>query len=429
MKKDPFIDIHVLILSLVACFLMTETALFFWKRVTIQDQYLSTALVVVSLVAMALIAVVIYQSLKITETARGLASHMAENMLVYSHELFSELYRSSPVPYVLINESGVVESMNRATGRLFNVGEAGLQNQNILDRITAKDETKTALIRAYYRQGKFISDLEVQILCPDETTKWVLLSLFSFFDGHGVKKGLLTLVDITKQKMIDRAKTEFVSLASHQLRTPISAMKWNMELLETAGKDPMNTVQSAYLKKINHGLARMDLLVRDFLSASKLELGTLTAEIVPTDIVPFLQGVVQEYYEHATQKNIALRADWGNGYGLINTDTHLLHMVLSNLIGNAIKYTSEGGTVTVSTNQSAKTYSIQISDTGIGIPEEDQKMIFSKMFRASNAQTLASDGTGLGLYIVKEVVGILKGTIGFTSQAGVGTTFTIVLQK
>jgi signal transduction histidine kinase len=259
--------------------------------------------------------------------------------------------------------------------------------------------------------------------------KWVMMSLFSFFDTRGSKKGLLTLVDITKQKMIDRAKTEFVSLASHQLRTPLSAMKWNMELLESAGKNSGNSLQSTYMKKIMRGLERMDLLVGDFLSASRLELGTLTPELTDVDLVPFLQSVITEHYALATQKEIAIRTDWGNGYGMVRADTHLLHMVVSNILGNALKYTSEGGSITLHLKRDASQVAIQISDTGIGIPLEEQKMIFAKMYRATNARTQFSEGTGLGLYIVQEIMHILGGSVTFESTVGVGTTFTIILQK
>ncbi len=429
MKKDPFVDIHVLILALAASFFMTEIALYVWRQITLPEAYLPSAFAGISLFAMILITVIIYQSLKINESAHKIATHMAENMLVYSHELFSELYRSSPVPYVLIDTQGVVESMNRATARLFEVKEGSLRDTKILDLIKAKDETKTALMHEYYKQGKFINDLEVQVQCPNGVSKWVLMSLFSFADVKNTRKGLLTLVDITKQKMIDRAKTEFVSLASHQLRTPISAMKWNMELLESTGKESLNGVQSMYMKKIVHGLERMDLLVRDFLSASKLELGTLATEITDIDLVPFLQNITNEFYAQATQKKIAIRTDWGNGYGIVRSDAHLLHMVIGNLLGNALKYTDEGGTVTLRTTRSASEITIYISDTGIGIPPEDQKMIFTKMYRATNARTQVSEGTGLGLYIVWEIMRILGGSVSFESKPGVGTTFTIILQK
>lgn len=429
MKKSTF-DIHVFIVALVACVCMTWSALFVWQHdLFIPATFLPIILLILMLVCVLLVTYIIYQSLKLEESARELASHIAKSMIVNSHELFTEMYRSSPVPYMLIGATGNIESTNLAATRLFNTKEGALDAQNIFQFITGKDATKTALIPEYYKQGKFLSDVEVQIHCPDETAKWVMLSLFSFRDDTGAKKGLLTLVDITKQKMVDQAKTEFVSLASHQLRTPISAMKWNIELLESAGKGGLNSVQTAYMRKINHGLERMDLLVRDFLSASKLELGTLTPEKTTIEVEPFLKGICDEYLEDAEKRNIRLKTNWEKAYGTITSDPHLLSMVVGNLLGNALKYTKEGGTVSVEARHRDSIFVIRVTDSGIGIPEEEQKMLFTKLFRATNARTHASDGTGLGLYIVREIVRILGGTISFESRVGVGTSFTVMLQK
>ena len=421
---------HVFIVALVACVCMTWSALFMWQHdLFVPASFLPSILLILMLVCVLLVTYIIYQSLKLEENARVLATHMTKNMLVYSHELFTEMYRSSPVPYMLIDAEGRIESANLAAARLFNGKEDELLSQNVFQFITGKDETKTALIPEYYKQGKFLSDVEVQLHHEKSTTKWVMLSLFSFRDDAGLKKGLLTLVDITKQKMVDQAKTEFVSLASHQLRTPISAMKWNIELLESAGKGGLNTVQTTYMKKINHGLERMDLLVRDFLSASKLELGTLTPEIKVVEAEPFLSSVCEERREEAEQKKIRFKVDLDKAYGTITTDPHLLSMVIDNLLGNALKYSKEGGSVQIEAKQRDRGFSIRITDSGIGIPEEEQKMIFSKLFRATNARTHVSDGTGLGLYIVHEIVRILGGTITFESKLGIGTSFIIMLQK
>lgn len=428
MNKTPS-PIHALIIALIGCFLLVEFGIFVWKLAVVYMDFLPLVLFLVILLCIGLITYIIFESFKVKEEAKILAKTMTESLLVTSHELFSELYRSSPVPYILIDAEGIVESTNLAASRLFNMKGGNLHATNIFSMISGKDENKTALIPEYYKQGKFLNDLEVEIRCPDGTKKWVMFSLFSFQDAQKVRKGLLTLVDITKQKMVDRAKTEFVSLASHQLRTPISAMRWNLELLESEGKDVFTEKQNIYVKKIGKGLERMNLLVGDFLSASKLELGTLTPEPVQIELIEFLKAVCDEYSELSKQKEIVLKTDWEKASGTIVADPRLLHMVVSNILGNAIKYTRAGGEVRLFASQDDTKITISVSDTGIGIPLEEQKLVFEKLYRASNARTHATGGTGLGLYLVKEIVRILNGKVSFESEPGVGTIFIIILRK
>lgn len=376
-----------------------------------------------------LASAVLYQFVATRGQALTLARRMSREMVTYSHELFSTLYRNSSVPFVLVDGKGIVESTNGAAAKLFNVELDALNTLDIFSFIEAEDESRTSLIPEYFRQGKIVNDLEAKIRRPDGTNRWVLIAFFSFKDRDGARKGLITFTDITKQKMVDKAKTEFVSLASHQLRTPISAMKWNMELLLTAGKESLTPAQATYLDKIAHGLERMDMLVADFLSVSKLELGTLTAQRTSFDAAGFLKGVCDEHTPLAEKKHVVVKTDVARATGTVLSDSHLLHMIVSNLVSNAVKYTPEGGTVSVVGVLDGTYLTVTVTDTGMGIPEEEQDMIFSKLFRASNAKTQVTDGTGLGLYIVKEAVKILGGTIDFVSKSGAGTTFTVVLPK
>jgi PAS domain S-box-containing protein len=400
-----------------------------WKNITVPTHLLPTFFIGSVLFSIALISVTVYQSLRIYESAHSIAKGITTDMLIYSRELFSELYRNSPVPYLLITENGVTESVNFSAARLFNTEVQNLEGIDIFEVIEGEDEQKIALIPEYFKQGRFVNDIEAFIHQEDGKVRWVMLSLFSFMDANGDRKGLMTLVDITKQKQVDKAKTEFVSLASHQLRTPVSAMRWNLELLATATGDTLTPAQNSYVEKISHGLERMQTLVDDFLNVSKLELGTLVVQRAPFDLTLFFESVTEEYRAYALQRGVTIETNWGERFGTYTSDSHLLNMAVSNLLGNALKYTPTGGAVYAYASMTDTTLTIQIRDTGIGIPAEDQEMIFSKLFRASNAQAHESDGTGLGLYIVKEAIRILGGTVSFESVQGEGTTFTVVLPK
>ena len=415
------------VIASIVCVFLLLTLPLVWKYIYIPDAYVRHVLIGTILGCIALITIVVYQFFHTFERARILAKSITEHMLTHSHELFTKLYRNSPVPYIVIDARGIVESANFASARLFNLAIDSFKGMSIFDQVLWNESPQAQLIPEYFTQGKFVNDVEVLLKRPDDTTRWVMLSLFSFNDPMGAKKGMLTLVDITKQKQVDKAKTEFVSLASHQLRTPISAMRWNIELLQTSTKDEMSALQSSYIEKISHGLERMDALVEDFLSASKLELGTLTVKKETFDVGKFFASVYDEHRITAEKRHITIESNREELEGEYTSDTHLLTMVVSNILGNAIKYTKEGGMVRMVVRLSERNLTIDISDTGIGIPEEDQSQIFSKLFRASNAQTKETDGTGLGLYIVREATRILGGDVTFMSQVGIGTTFTIVL--
>lgn len=378
-------------------------------------------------VIIALVTVIVYQSVKISVVAKDIAKNMVKHLLAYSHELFFELYRGSPVPYILIDKNGNVESTNFAAVRLFHTKEGALDGQNVFENIESENPNKVGLFMEYLKQGVFVNEEEVCVRRLDGALRWALLSLFSFKDSEGTRKGLLTLIDITKQKQVDKAKTEFVSLASHQLRTPISAMKWNVELLHGASPETFTPLQTEYLLKIANGLGRMDLLVDDFLNVSKFELGTLQKNLQNVELVEFVTELLDEHKKKAETRQIMVEETWDKKPFQMQSDPQLLTMIIGNLVSNAIKYTKNAGVVHLRFLHEQNHTVITISDTGIGIPLDEQDQIFSKIFRASNARTQVSEGTGLGLYIVHEAVKVLGGTITFVSTEEVGTTFTVTL--
>ena len=393
--------------------------------------YEKLSLVAVSVLALCvvLISTVTYQSLSTYVRTYKMAQKLSKDLLVHSRELFYELYRNSPVPYILIDMEGKVESANTSAIRFFGVHEGTLDGTDFFTYIEDDGTNKTNFIPAYFKQGKPISDAEVSLHKADGTIRFAILSIFLYKDVEGRQKGLLTLVDITKQKMVDKAKTEFVSLASHQLRTPISSLRWNVELFEGIPDVTLTDTQRQYLRKITDGIARMDSLVTDFLSVSKLELGTLKPHYETFELSDFLGSLHEEFRLHAEKKNVTFETNWSEHFGPITSDTRLLNMALGNLLSNAIKYTPQNGVVRGAVTLNESTITFRIEDSGIGIPGSDHEMIFSKLFRASNVESKGIDGTGLGLYIVKEALRVIGGTISFESKEGVGTTFIAVIPR
>jgi two-component system, OmpR family, phosphate regulon sensor histidine kinase PhoR len=250
----------------------------------------------------------------------------------------------------------------------------------------------------------------------------VQLSIYPIKDDGQIQFFVGLLQDISKRKLIDKAKTEFVSLASHQLRTPLSTINWYSEMLLDGDVGEVTPEQRDYLKEIYESNKRMVALVSALLNVSRIDMGTFAIDPEPTDIVDLAKNAVKDFAKLIKDKKISFK----NAYGKIpkvNVDPKLVRIVFQNLISNAIKYTSVGGTVSLAIEGGEEVIKATVTDTGIGIPENQQEKIFQKLFRADNVVGTETDGTGLGLYIVKAVVEASGGKIWFESKENEGTKF------
>lgn len=242
-----------------------------------------------------------------------------------------------------------------------------------------------------------------------------------------VSGAILLFRDITKEKEIDQAKTEFVSLASHQLKTPLSAINWYSEMVlgEEVGK--LNEKQKEYLKNLYDSNRRMVELVNSLLNVSRIDLGTFAVEPAPTDFAAVAKGVLLELAPQIEQKKLNVSKEYDPEVPVISADPKLVRIIFQNLLSNAVKYTLPGGSVGLAVKKEGENVLIRVTDTGYGIPAADQGKIFTKLFRADNIRDKEAEGTGLGLYIVKAVVETAGGRIWFDSLEGRGTSFFITL--
>ncbi|MDL2342146.1 MAG: ATP-binding protein [Patescibacteria group bacterium] len=236
--------------------------------------------------------------------------------------------------------------------------------------------------------------------------------------------------DITLEEEIDRMKSEFISLASHQLRTPLSAIKTYSHMLVDGYMGDVTPAQKKSLRTIIGATNRMNELISTLLNITRIESGTIVINSRMLRVERAAEEVIKELSLAASEKNINLSMTvQGKLATSVKTDNLILKEIISNLVSNAIKYTTEGGAVDISVRGRVKDVLITVTDNGWGIPKESHDQVFSKFFRAQNTVKRETTGTGLGLYLVKGLLERLRGTIWFESEEGKGTKFFFTLPK
>ncbi len=233
-----------------------------------------------------------------------------------------------------------------------------------------------------------------------------------------------SLIDITRQRELDRAKDEFISVASHQLRTPLGGIRWNLELIleesRRFSKETREVLQTAYKSTL-----RMIGLVNDLLSVARIEQHRVQDTPAPTQLVEVIRMAASEMAPLIKQADVTLAIVEKGRAAPVVLDAKRFREAIQNLMSNAVKYTPARGRVTVTLNYSPKDIVISVADTGIGIPKEDLHHLFQKFFRASNVTTTDTEGSGLGLFVVKSYVEAWGGKIWLESEVNKGTTFYI----
>lgn len=239
---------------------------------------------------------------------------------------------------------------------------------------------------------------------------------------------VVVLHDVSREKLVERMKTEFVSLSAHQLRTPLSAIKWTLRMLLDGDLGKVNEEQREFIEKTYQSNERMIVLINDLLNVTRIEEGKYLYKPVFSQIENIVQFVINSLKEEIKKKKIQLEFQKPEEkLPKVKMDVEKMRLAISNLINNAITYTLDGGKVTVSLKGGKKEIEFSVRDTGVGIPEEQQKRVFTKFFRATNALRMETDGTGLGLFITKNIIEAHGGKIWFESKENKGTTFYFTL--
>jgi PAS domain S-box-containing protein len=340
---------------------------------------------------------------------------------------------------VTTNQDGVITFANQSTLDMLGFKIDEVLDKSVIDVLKISDENGDAvpvnrrpMIRAITTGEKATVPLGTTYYYQrkDGSRFPVGITVSPFLFNEKIIGTIEVFRDITVEKDVDKAKTEFVSLASHQLRTPLTSIGWYAEMLLSGDAGKLNAQQKEYLNEVDHGNRRMVKLVNSLLNISRIELGTFSVEPELTDLKVIVGDVVDELKTVISENKTNVEVVYGDGLEKIFIDPRLIRIVYQNLLTNALKYTPIGGNVKLEIKTDGDNILNSISDNGCGIPSSQQSSIFQKLFRADNAKFKDSEGTGLGLYIVKSIIEQSSGgKIWFESVENKGTTFFFTLPK
>ena len=334
---------------------------------------------------------------------------------------------------ISFDNNGNVERVNSVLLKMFGYTEAEMIGQHfssVFNAVDANGDTipidERPLTKAL-RDGTVFSNTEDFWYVRKDGTSFPARYNMSPIKSNGILIGLIEVIrDVTADMELDRQKDEFVSLTSHQLRTPLTAIRLFIEMLSDEQVGKLNAAQHDYINKVADSTRRMIELVGDFLNNSRIDLGRLRIEPAMTELDKFIGDYVDELQPVAAEKNVKLtfeRTDMPS----VPIDHNLYGQIVHNLLTNAIRYTPEQGKVTVAIKNTAKGYELSVSDTGIGIPKVAQAKLFQRFFRAENAVLMQGEGSGLGLYLVKKILELIGGSITYKTAEGKGTTFHVII--
>jgi two-component system sensor histidine kinase VicK len=243
---------------------------------------------------------------------------------------------------------------------------------------------------------------------------------------HGAKIGaIIVLRDVTREKMVESMKSEFVTVAAHQLRTPTSGIKWSLGMLKEGDLGPLSKEQKEVIGKAYNSNEKVIHLIADLLNVARIEGGKYLNKITLSSVEDLIQSLVAEYEDEMKRREL--------NFGFkkpkeklpnIMMDVDKMGIAVGNLIDNAMRYTIAGGKISIYiAKKDEDQIEVQVHDTGLGIPQNQKDKVFTKFFRGDNITKVETEGTGLGLFITKNIIDAHGGKIWFESEKDKGTTF------
>lgn len=292
-----------------------------------------------------------------------------------------------------------------------------------------------AELRAHPKLGLLVDVLKKEKMAPNRAVlkmsdKLVLnVSAVPMTDVGNEDGVMIILHDITRERVIERMKTEFVSIAAHQLRTPLSAVKWILRMILDGDLGEVPEAQAEFLEKTYQSNERMIKLVNDLLNVTRIEEGRFLNSVKSEDIVKIIENTIAPLREVAERKKLKFEYKKPkDAIPKIKVDSERITLAVQNLVDNAIRYTRNGSIkVAVEFQKGKNIVLFSVTDTGIGVPKNQQDRVFDRFFRASTAVKTETEGTGLGLFIAKNIIEAHGGKIWFETEENKGSTFYISL--
>ncbi|MBI2209887.1 MAG: PAS domain S-box protein, partial [Deltaproteobacteria bacterium] len=352
-------------------------------------------------------------------------------------ERVDTIIRSIGEGLVVVDGDGKIQFMNPAAEKLLGLDHAGAKGVPVPELV--KGQHTLAMAKGPLRDGADHVTKEIEVKSSDaETQRIVQASTAVIENEDGKTVGMVSVLsDITKQKQLDEAKSKFVSHVSHELRTPLLSIQESLALLLGKEIGEVTPEQEKFLSIAQRNIGRLSRLVNDLLDVAKLEAGKIELQPVRFELKDMVHHVVETVRSWAESKGVAIDEVYPEAPIPVLADPDRLTQVVTNLLGNAIKFTPEGGKISVEVDprQSAPGtaeepgVAVSVQDSGIGIPKQDQERIFEKFEQVSLASPQGVSSTGLGLTIAKEIVELHGGKIWVDSNEGQGSRFTFAIPQ
>lgn len=345
---------------------------------------------------------------------------------------YSLLISSIGEGVVVVDPEGIITVSNNVCARMFKKSVEELKGVQIFDLLEIISNDKKTItmesLRAILVEGNLFSFKYWAIKRKSDAQEIVVSGVIAPLideNSGGIVRGMIfTLRNVEEEKLLEEARVGFISTASHQLRTPLTSMRWFVEMLHDGDAGDINDEQKHFLERVSEGIERMIGLVNLLLQIARVEAGRTSIEPVPVDLAEIVNGVAKtielQLKEH--NQNIQVIKNEENVPNIM-LDRDYIWQIVQNLLTNAQRYSFDNTTTEVKIIQEGEYIVLSVKDYGIGIPKIAQSRIFEKFYRADNALTKVATGTGLGLALIKMLIEEMGGTLTFESEENVGSTF------
>lgn len=329
---------------------------------------------------------------------------------------------------IVLDSDNYITFMNKVSEEIFGVKRKDVLNKqasfSLLEDYKLKNFIKALLIK----QIDKLKPIEIQLTDPQPA--FVQVYSIDILNSENSAIAMKVVRDISREKEIEKIKSEFIFIAAHQLRTPLSAIKWVFSMILDGDVGKITNEQKEILEKGKFSTQRMIILVNDLLNISRIEEGKFNYNFENINLEDIIKKVIAMEDSKIKEKEINLTFKKSfTPLAVVKGDSEKLYLALQNIIENAVNYTFKKGDVEIFLEETAENFKIEVKDNGAGIPKEEIGRLFNKFYRGSNVIRMQTEGTGLGLFITKNIIDRHNGKIEIDSKEGKGTKISIFIPK